>query len=222
MTVDAVLFDIDGTLLDYERTPADLLPLAFEAAGVDPFFEAADYQARYGEFADESEDVRDLRERCFAAIARDAGRDPETGRAVARAYAAERDHSRVELLPGARETLDALEERYRLAAVTNGAPGMQGQKLDAVGLGERFETVVHAGYDTAAKPASEPFEVALAAVETTPDRAAYVGDSLSSDVAGANRAGLRSVWFAPDGGDPEPQPHHRVASLRALTDEPWR
>ncbi len=103
--VEAVLFDIDGTLVEYERTAGDLLPLAFEATGVDPFFRAADYQARYGAFAAESEDVQDLRERCFVDIARQEGRDPEVGRAVARAYAAERDHTRVDLLPDAQAAL---------------------------------------------------------------------------------------------------------------------
>jgi len=220
--VEAVLFDIDGTLVEYERTPGDLLPLAFEAAGVDPFFDAADYEARYGEFAEESEDVQDLRERCFAAIARERGRDPEVGRAVARAYATERDHTRVDLLPGAESVLDTLDARYSLAAVTNGGPGMQGRKLAAVGLEDRFETVVHAGYETAAKPAVEPFQVALESLGVAPGRSVYVGNSLEADVAGANRAGVRSVWFDRDGAaDPEPEPHGRVSSLHALVDEPW-
>jgi putative hydrolase of the HAD superfamily len=220
--VEAVLFDIDGTLVEYERTPGDLLPLAFEAAGVDPFFDAADYEARYGEFAEESEDVQDLRERCFADIARENGRDPEVGRAVAQAYAAERDHTRVDLLPGARTALDTLGDRYSLAAVTNGAPEMQGRKLAAVGLEDRFGTVVHAGYETAAKPAAEPFRAALAAVGAAPGRSVYVGNSPEADVAGANRAGLRSILFDREGrGQSTPEPHYRVESLHDLAEEPW-
>ena len=220
--VEAVLFDIDGTLVEYERTPDDVLPLAFEAAGIDPFFDAADYEARYGEFAEESEDVQDLRERCFADIAREKGREPGVGQAVARAYAVERDHTRVDLLPGARTALEALESRYSLAAVTNGGPEMQGRKLAAVGLDDQFETVVHAGYETAAKPAVEPFETALSAVGAGAECAVYVGNSPAADVAGANRAGLRSVLFNHDGPEqPTPQPHYRVESLDDLAGEPW-
>jgi FMN phosphatase YigB (HAD superfamily) len=220
--VEAVLFDIDGTLVEYERTPGDLLPLAFEAAGVDPFFDATDYEARYGEFAEESEDVQDLRKRCFADIARETGRDPEVGRAVARAYAAERDHTRVDTLPGAHRALDALGSRYSLAAVTNGGPGMQGRKLAAVGLDDRFETVVHAGYETAAKPAAEPFRAALEAVGAAPGRSVYVGNSPDADIAGANQAGLQSVLYNHDGPEqPTPEPHYRVKSLHDLVEEPW-
>jgi len=166
--------------------------------------------------------VQDLRERCFADIAREMGRDPEVGRAVAQAYATERDHTRVYLLPGACTALDALDSRYDLAAVTNGGPEMQGRKLAAAGLEDRFETVVHAGYETAAKPAVEPFETALAAVDADAERAVYVGNSPEADVAGANRAGLQSVLFNHDGsGRPTPEPHYRVGSLHDLVEEPW-
>jgi putative hydrolase of the HAD superfamily len=220
--VEAVLLDIDGTLVNYERTPGDLLPLAFEAAGVDPFFVASNYEARYGEFAEESRDVQDLRKRWFADIAREEGRDPDVGRAVARAYAAERDHTRVDPIPGAHRALAVLDSRYSPAAVTNGGPGIQGRKLAAVGLQDRFEAVVHAGYETAAKPAVEPFQVALSAVGAGAERAVYVGNSPESDVAGANRVGLRSVLFNRDGPEQStPEPHYRVESLHDIVGEPW-
>jgi len=222
--VGAVLFDVDGTLCAYERTAAELLGLAFERVGVEPFFDAADYEARYGAFAAESESAADLRERCFAAIARERGRDPELGRAVARAYAAERDHANVRPLEGVRRALEALDGRYRLGVVTNGAPGMQATKLRALGLADLFETVVHGGYDTAPKPDPEPFERALRAVDTPPERAVYVGNDPAADVVGANRAGLYSVLV--DGGgsagvDTEADPDLTVGTPGELVEEPW-
>lgn len=217
--VEAVLFDVDGTLCRYERDTPDLLPVAFERAGVEPFFTADDYFGRFDEFINESEDVRDLRERCFADIAREKGRDPELGRDVARAYAAERDHTRVRWLDGAREVLDRFEGEFRLAAVTNGGPEMQSLKLDALGV-DCFETVVYAGYDTRAKPDPEPFEVVLDALETSPERAVYVGNSLAHDVAGAHNAGLRAAWLD-DGTEPEPVPDYVLETPRELLGLPW-
>jgi FMN phosphatase YigB (HAD superfamily) len=123
--VGAVLLDIDDTLCAYYRTAEDLLPVAFDRAGVEEFFTAQEYVARYDDFADDSDGVADLRERCFAAIARDQGRDPAVGRRVARAYADERDHTAVRPLPGAREALDQLDGVVPLGAVTNGAPETQ-------------------------------------------------------------------------------------------------
>ena len=219
--LDAVLFDIDGTLCEYERTIADLLTVAFDRTGVEPFFSAADYKARFNTFTNESADVDTLRERCFADIAVEYGRDPDLCRDIARAYATERDHSRVRWLDGSREVLDAFDADYRLAAVTNGGPGMQSQKLDALGV-DCFETVVHAGYDTPAKPDPRPFEVALAAVETPPERALYIGDSVEADIAGARNAGLRVAWLSHDRTDPTPTPDFTLDSPAELLDRPWR
>lgn len=220
--VEAVLFDIDNTLCEYRRSATELLPLAFEDAGVDPFFEAADYYARYGEFTDESADVQDLRERCFAAIARDRDRDPETGRAVARAYAARRDHANVFAPDGAREALETIADEYAVAAVTNGGPEMQSTKLAALDLADHFPTVIHAGYDAPAKPAPEPFFAALDALDVSPDRAVHVGDSLESDVAGARAAGLRAAWLRNGDGPGEHDPDYVLTSIRDLAERPWR
>ena len=219
--VDAVLFDIDDTICEYERSTGELLAIAFERAGVEPFFETREYVARYSTFLDESENVSDLRERCFVDIARERGRNPDLAREVARAFTAERDHTRVRWLDGAREVLDRFESEYRLAAVTNGSPEMQAQKLETLGV-DCFETVVYAGYDTRAKPDPEPFEVALEAVGTDSDRAVYVGNSLASDVRGAHNAGLRAAWIASgDRTDPLPPPEYVLDTPGGLLELSW-
>lgn len=215
--VDAVIFDIDGTICEYDRTTADLLPLAFERANVEQFFTYREYVDRYEAFLDESDNVAEHRERCFVDIAIEKDRDPDLARAVADAYAAERDHSRVHWLDGAREVLEQLEGTYRLAAVTNGGPDMQSQKLDSLGV-DCFETVVHAGYDTPSKPSVEPFEAALTAVETSSERALYVGNSLDADVQGAHNAGMRAAWLANGTSDPTPTPEYVLNSPRNLLD----
>ena len=221
--VETVLFDLDDTLCEYRRTPGELIEVACERVGVEPFFGEREYVARYREFTDESDDAADLRERCFAAIAADCDRDPDLGREIARAFAAEGDHANVRPLPGAREAVERLAADYRVAVVTNGAPGMQRQKLDALAFADRFETVVHAGYDAPAKPDPGPFQVALDRLDGHPERAVHVGNSLSSDVAGARAAGLRAVWLrATDDTEPgEHRPHHTVERMDALVDPPW-
>ena len=218
--VEAVLFDVDDTLCEYRRTTAAMLALAFDRAGVEPFFTARDYVDRYNEFADDSDSVADLREQCFAAIARDQGRDPDLARRVARAYTEERDHTNVRLLPGARKTVGRLHGSVPLAAVTNGAPEMQSTKLRTLGLTGYFETVVHGGYDAPAKPAPDPFHAALDVLDVPPDRALHVGNSVASDVAGAKNAGVRAALLETGAGaeEPGPEPDHVLASMADLAD----
>lgn len=216
--VDAVLFDIDDTLCSYRRSGAELLALAYERAGVDPIFTIEEYHDRYRRYAATNENMPALREECFADLAGERGHDPSVGREIARVYADERDHANVEWCPGAREALRELHGDVPLAAVTNGAPEMQSVKLDALGAGDRFETVVHAGYDAPPKPEPDAFHLALDALEVAPERALHVGNSLSSDVAGGVRAGVRTAWI-PNGSDrtdPDPQPDYVLDSVGEL------
>lgn len=222
--VDTVLFDLDGTLLEYERSSGEVLELAFEAAGLDPFFTETDYYRVYDDHLDESDGIEDLRERAFESLAREQDREPEHGRAVAQAFTEERDQTRVRVFDGAHETLDHLRREHRLGLVTNGDREMQSQKLRGGGLTDYFDTVVHGGSDAPAKPDPDGFHLALDHLGATPDRAVYVGNSLTTDVPGAHAAGLRSVWFAMDGVDvsnPDPRPHYTVRSLYEVRERPW-
>lgn len=220
--VEAVLLDLDDTICVYRQSVAEVLTVAFESAGVEPFFDAAEYRDRFGEFADAGEDVREIRRAAFATFAREAGRDPGVGRAVADAYADERDQADVEFTPGAERALDALADRYRLGLVTDGDPWMQSRKLEGLDIADRFETVVHGGHDAPLKPDPEPFEVALADLDAPPERAVMVGNSLTSDVAGAHNAEIASVWLSDGRSDPDPEPDHVIDSMADLTAEPWR
>jgi putative hydrolase of the HAD superfamily len=220
--VEAVLFDLDDTLCEYERSGSELLAAAYDRVGVDPAFTVEEYYARYEDYADDSDGIRELRANCFGDLAAEYGHDPSVGRAVARAYADERDHRNVRFVEGAREAFEAVAERYRVGMVTNGAPGMQRRKLEGVDLTDAFETVVYAGYEAPAKPAPDPFHRALSEMGVAPERAVHVGNSPSSDVDGAKAAGLRAVLLA-DGMPTEGErtPDYRVESIRELASPPW-
>ncbi|WP_135535760.1 HAD family hydrolase [Halostella pelagica] len=219
--VDAVLFDLDDTLCEYRRSGEELLAAAFDDVGVEHFFDASEYYARYEEFLEATDSMVDLRRECFAAIAEECDRDPALGRAVADAYAAERDHGNVRPLPGAGDAVEALSVDHRLAVLTNGAPEMQGEKLSQLPFRDAFEAVVHAGYDAPRKPQPDPYHHTLELLDATPERAVHVGNSLTTDVPGAHAAGVRSVWLS-DGSDPDPVPDYRLDSMSDLATPPWQ
>lgn len=220
--VDTVLFDLDDTLCTYARPAADHLDEAFEAVGVDPFFTAEGYLDRYKEFTDEASTVEELRSTAFETFAAEAGHDPAVGRRVADAFCEARDHRNVDPLPGLEAALDALAD-HRVGVVTNGPPGMQNQKLAALGLDDAFEVVVHAGWEgMPAKPEPDPFHHALDHLGSAPERTVHVGDSLASDVAGAREAGLQAAWLRQHDDDPDPTPDYTLDSLHDLAAHPWR
>lgn len=213
--VEAVTFDLDGTLCRYRRSPGEVLAVAYERVGVDPIFPVEAYYDRFREFAARADGMADLRERCFAALAAERGRDPEIGRTVARAFAAERDHRAVEPLPGALAAVEELRADYALGVVTNGPADAQREKLAGAGLTEAFDVVVAADGDPPPKPAVEPFERALSALGTEPAATVHVGDG-GADVAGARAAGIRSVLVGAADADVGTAPDRRLPSLRDL------
>ena len=100
---------------------------------------------------------------------------------------------------------------------------MQAQKLESLGIVDVFETVVHGGHDAAAKPSPEPFHYALDGLDSAPERAIHVGNSLESDVAGAKAAGCLSGWVPADPAvTPNPTPDYAFPDLDALHARPWR
>lgn len=223
VTVDTVLFDLDGTLLEYDQDSRDVLSASFDRTGIEPLFELPDYHARYDEFLESGVGVDEQRANCFAALADDAGHDAETGRAVADAFAEIRDHSRVRYLPGAAETLETLAGTHALGIVTNGSPAMQRTKMAALGIEEYADAVVFAGHDAPAKPSPEPFERALSELDSSPERAVHVGNSLETDIPGAKAAGVGAVWVPADlSVTPDPAPDFSFETLHPLGDRPWR
>ena len=224
--IDAVCFDLDETLCTYTQPASTVLDAAFEETGVAALFPVEAYYERFEDYLQASEDVADLRARCFGDLAVEAGQERDVGEAVADAYAEIRDPGAVELLPGAEAALEVLSEEYRIGLVTNGGPDLQRSKMEAVGLDDAFDTAVFAGYDTPPKPHTEPFEVAIERLDVENDRAVHVGNSLGSDVAGAHAAGLQSVWvpaegYVEDATVEDHPPDHTVDSLHALLDPPW-
>jgi len=212
-----VTFDLDDTLVSYRRSPGEVLSAAFDAVGVDPVFPVDAYYDRFAECNDRTDSMAELRAECFAALCVERDRDPGLGRAVAEAFADERDHANVAWRPGARTLLDALDARgVPYAVVTNGPPDAQSAKVGAVGLGDRAVQVVFAGHDAPAKPDAGAFEAGLSALAVDAAEAVHVGDSPESDAAGALDAGLGAVLV----GDHEPMPPGavRVPSLSALLD----
>jgi putative hydrolase of the HAD superfamily len=226
--IDAVLFDLDETLTTYEQDGSEILPEAFEQAGVEPFCSYADLEAAASEQAFQPDRTHaDFWMRAFERAAERHGGDSADARSLYEAFGAVLARDRVEFLPGAEAALRTAREGYRVGLVTNGEREVQAAKLDSLDIADAFETAVYVDEVAEPKPAAEPFETALTELEASPERALYVGDSFHHDVRGAARAGLQVAWCPPDGetpaemraaapGEEHVEPDHTLANLREL------
>jgi len=117
--------------------------------------------------------------------------------------------------------LEALGDRP-LAAFSNVLGGWTRYKLTQVGLAAAFDVVMGTDDVQAAKPDPRTFVGVCAALGVDPPTVWHVGDRYLTDAVGARDAGLRGVWLDRPGADPhgrrpadEPDPSIAVVTSLA-------
>jgi len=101
------------------------------------------------------------------------------------------------LLPGAKKAVQELAAILPIAIVTNGIPYVQHGRFDRSELRPYIQELVISGEEGFFKPDPRLIEVALRRMNCSKERALMVGDSLGSDILGAQRAGVDSCWYNP-------------------------
>lgn len=176
----AVLFDLDGTLIDTiglllacaRHTFAGRVPAPTDAewiAGI-----GTPLRSQMAAFTTTDEEVDELIERY-------------------RNFQREHHDLHTTAFPGVLETLDELERRgHPMGIVTSKSNEMMDRGLEWVGIMRHMRTRI--GMDNAKRHKPDPFPVALALEELrySSDDAIFVGDS-PHDIASGNAAGVVSV-----------------------------
>ncbi|MCP1482027.1 HAD family hydrolase [Pseudomonas chlororaphis] len=120
----------------------------------------------------------------------------------------------LDIFPEVLPTLEALANHFALGVVTNGNADVR-----RLGLADYFKFALCAEDIGIAKPDARLFHEALQRGDATPDTAVHIGDHPGDDIAGAQQAGLRAIWFNPAGkaweADRLPD-----AEIRSLTELP--
>jgi HAD superfamily hydrolase (TIGR01509 family) len=118
------------------------------------------------------------------------------------------------------ETLQELRARgLHLGIVSNIDEDDLQHLIDLGGLRACFDSLLSSEAAASCKPDARIFSLALERAGCTPEEAVFVGDSVPQDVAGANRAGLRSVllWHRDD-KPPPAEPARARHVIRAIPD----
>ena len=127
---------------------------------------------------------------------------------------------RLKLFDDVLDTLKLLSTRYTLGLISNGQGDLQRAKLSTLGLDAYLPIVLISGEVGTGKPNVGIFGEAARRARVRPDEAVHIGNSLTSDVAGAKAAGMLAIWLNRGGAIPqlhEPRPDHQVASLSEVS-----
>ena len=112
--------------------------------------------------------------------------------------------------------LESLRDRgLKLGLVSNAfdPPALLHRDLEQLGVAERLDVALFSSEVGRRKPHPAIFERALDELRVAPERALFVGDTLATDVAGAQAVGMRTclaVWFRADEDGAAPEPDFRA------------
>ena len=233
-TLQAVLFDLDGTLMDHDAARVAGLQAHLaqwlgdaeegELARLDEQWRRLEAR-HYDEYAAGRCSMQEQRRRRVRGLHEALGRALDSDVAADEWFAAYLEHYRAawrafeDAIP-ALDALVAVNPEIKLAVVTNGEGEPQRAKLAAIGLAERFPLVVASGEVGTAKPDPAIFALACERLGVERAHAAHVGDRLDLDAQGAAAAGLRGVWLdrpgAASASAPAPAQATGIATISTL------
>ncbi len=207
--IQAILFDLDGTLTDYKASSLSGLRAAFkvlQSAFPDVTFDR--FESEYNqviasEFPRTSQhgirsSAFENRKTRFRNALRKLGIDDDKLiTLMADSYGNGRAEGAV-LNPGVMETLEYFKEKYDLGLVTEGSEQTQSAQLSQNNLTPFFKAIIISGATPYHKPDPELFLLAADSLEAPPGKILMVGDRVDWDLAPAKKVGMKTVLFSPE------------------------
>jgi putative hydrolase of the HAD superfamily len=235
--LEAVTFDLGGTLVEYENVPweelegrgwrglhARLVARGRSARTVDEFAGAMAAATQHlwerAIATQESAGLRDAFAHGSATLGLTPSDDDDFEDLAEHFYAATVEL--VSVYEDSRETLAELKRRgVKLALISNTLwPGaLHTRDLARFGLEEFFDVLTYSSATPFTKPHASIFLETLRQLGVRPEAAAHVGDRIVDDVQGAQRAGLKGILKA----HPRRVPETRIVpdvSIRTLSELP--
>ena len=198
-----LLWDIDGTVLDFLASEAYAIRFLFEKYNIGQCSDEmlklySGINSKYWRKLERGEltkqEILVMRFRDFFEL---IGADVSIAEAFNKDYQITLgDH--IEYIEGAKEMLLSQKGKYTLVAVTNGTKVAQDKKLRLSGLDKVFDAIFISEDVGAEKPSKEYFDYVFEKVGIRDKKEALIiGDSITSDILGGFNAEIDTCWFNP-------------------------
>lgn len=201
-----VLLDADDTLLDFGKSERESIVTTLNEFGIPANEKIVDRYVQINlhcwKLLETGKITREYLDRLrFDMLFEEfgiTGKDTVAAGATYRAHLTERGY----VIEGATGFLKDISSKYRLFLVTNGTQPTQIVRLRTAGIDGFFEDKFYSEQIGCAKPYKGFFDYVFSHIsDFDRNRTVLVGDSLTSDILGANNAGITGIWFNPKGLD---------------------
>lgn len=222
--IQTLLWDVDGTLLDFNASQSAALKRLFEEFSLDECSD--DMVRRYAQINDiywqrlERNEITKQQVLIgrFEQFFREVGVPPTLAHEFNQRYQL-RLGDTIVYRDDSLQVIKSLRGRVRQYVVSNGTVVSQSKKLKVSGLGALMDGVFLSEALGAEKPNKAFFDAVFAAL-SLPDlsEVMIIGDSLTSDIKGGNNAGIRTCWYNP-AGFPVPEEYrvdHVITNLHEI------
>jgi len=122
------------------------------------------------------------------------------------------------LFPYTHEVLTYLKDKYTLYILTNGFDDVQKIKITESNIASYFDGMITSETTGHRKPSREIFDYAVKTAKSTNQASLMVGDNLSADIGGAQKAEIDTVYFNPNKLSHKAQVNHEISCLSQLMD----
>ena len=199
-----VLFDLDGTLFNYEKAEKTAFKMTFDHFGLDETT-IADLNEKYKiinekiwrDFQTGNITAERLRTERFTILCEQENLffDPEK---ISKKYLENLSQCSF-LIDGAIETVSFFHQNCKIALVTNGLSDVQHARLEKSPLKNYFRDIFISEEIGVAKPNRHIFEYVFSELGLLKKNdVMIVGDNLFSDILGGNNFGIDTCWFNPN------------------------
>ncbi|NTF41848.1 HAD family hydrolase [Rhizobium rhizogenes] len=211
--IEAVMFDLDETLIDRRAALKAFLPDQFERFRDQ--LQGVTLQAFEATFlALEKEGLVD-KQKLYPRLAADLDIDSHCGARLLSDFQTHYPHF-AKLSIGALETLVALRVRgLKTAIISNGHTEVQSAKIEITGLRNNVDLVVISEDVGLRKPDPRIFQLTAERLGVTPARCIFVGDNPEADVIGAQASGMTGIFYNAGTSWPDalPFPKYSIETL---------